>query len=528
MSGPVAPPPATGGVTAATGTGPLVSNATVLEIPDDFPPLENGALLSARVVARPKAGEIVVETPQGPLTLGTAVDTRIGDRIALLVVGTSPRLQVAISAAEASGTSPGRSESSGASSFVSSRGDITTLTTGTVVSATVTGAATTFDVPPGAAHTREAMSADSPPSRISASFAGGAALSPSKATGSTGSSPSPPAGPPSAKAADAGVPTAAPENGSPALTKGTAVSLRIVSLFLPGAARTSTTSAGEGGETRTFLATVVGRDGGGRPVVQTEIGELTLATHDALPRGTQLVLALVGRPRSPDAESASASLLGPRWETLARAIETLRQADPAAARTFLAQTMPQPGARLTPGLLFFIAAVLNGDLRRWLGEDATRSLERNANRVLERLKDDFREMRRMATDAGGQEWRTFLIPVASSQGLEQVRVFIRDDRGDPEEEDEANDPGTRFVIEVDFSRLGPFQFDGLTRQRRIDLVVRTRSALPAEMRREITRIYTDIVSALGFGGTIAFQVAASFDLAPLTQVAMDTSREVTA
>src|SRR3546814_1741644 len=40
------------------------------------------------------------------------------------------------------------------------------------------------------------------------------------------------------------------------------------------------------------------------------------------------------------------------------------------------------------GVLFFLSALLTGDLRRWLGEDAARALER-AGPLAGKLDDDF-------------------------------------------------------------------------------------------------------------------------------------------
>jgi hypothetical protein len=113
----------------------------------------------------------------------------------------------------------------------------------------------------------------------------------------------------------------------------------------------------------------------------------------------------------------------------------------------------------------------------------------------------------------------------TNEGLEQIRLFVRDSR-DEEGEAGEQEPGTRFVVEVDFSRLGPFQFDGLSRRKNIDLIVRTQEKLPDDMRRDISRIYGDTVTALGVAGTIAFQVTPAFELNPLHDISGD-SRDIT-
>ena len=127
------------------------------------------------------------------------------------------------------------------------------------------------------------------------------------------------------------------------------------------------------------------------------------------------------------------------------------------------------------------------------------------------------QMQRTATDASSQDWRLFFIPVMTNEGLEQLRLMLRQDEGDGKSPDE--DAGARFLIEVDMSRLGPFQFDGLTRKKHLDLVVRTHAELPPEMREEIRSIFGNTITALGFTGTIAFRAVPKFEIAPVERPA---------
>ncbi|HYM04451.1 MAG TPA: hypothetical protein VET85_15970, partial [Stellaceae bacterium] len=75
--------------------------------------------------------------------------------------------------------------------------------------------------------------------------------------------------------------------------------------------------------------------------------------------------------------------------------------------------------------------------------------------------------------------------------------------------------GTRFVLDVDLSRLGEVQFDGLVRMQRFDLVLRSHRAIDAEMRRDIADVFRDATSAAGLSGDIVFTTASRFAVAPL-------------
>tara|TARA_Y100001968_G_scaffold82404_1_gene73448 strand:+ start:59 stop:772 length:714 start_codon:yes stop_codon:yes gene_type:complete len=228
---------------------------------------------------------------------------------------------------------------------------------------------------------------------------------------------------------------------------------------------------------------------------------------------------MTSAPLAPFDGAEEASLLLKRqWEALRDAIEVLRLSDPAAARTLTQQGLPQGGGPITTGVLFFLSAMMTGDLRRWMGDDAMRALQRTGGNLLERLGRDIGEMQRMATEPSGQEWRSYLIPILVGSDLQQLKLFIRGEKDQDDEDVPGQERDTRFVIEVEFSELGPFQFDGLTGGKNIDLMIRTRKALAERMRNEIRAIFADTVSALGFIGTLNFQQTLTFELNPTREV----------
>ena len=51
--------------------------------------------------------------------------------------------------------------------------------------------------------------------------------------------------------------------------------------------------------------------------------------------------------------------------------------------------------------------MLTGDVRRWIGEDLMRTLQRTGGNLLDRLQRDMGDMRRMANEPAGQEWRSY-------------------------------------------------------------------------------------------------------------------------
>ena len=553
------PPPSSSGPVPQAIPAPTSGTGTLVQLPPNLPPLENGQSLAATVIARAAPGQFQVQLESGvQLTIQTALALANGSSVTLQIQTLGQPPQVAILLGNEGAFAPGGQGQAAAGAPLPGgtpaptiATDTTTLTQGAIVTATVTRVAAAGQ---GAAATagQTAAGATGAPSPTAAA-AGGAtgaaaataapgATSPLAAAASVVTPQSGTTSPAAGTAAGSqtavqsgprtgaqagptagGTPGAAQAATSAALPQGTTVAVRILTIVPPGGSAPSAT-AHPGGTSgaQVVSGTVSGANTAGQTVVQTPIGELTLSANNALPVGSRMILSFAGTPQTPVQIGYDGAPIGlnQQWDALRQAIAALQQNNPAAARTLIQQVLPQPGAQLTSSTLFFLAALIGGDIRRWFGEDTARAMERGG--LLGRIEEEFGRVRGLSSDAGAQDWRTYLIPLMSSSGMEQIKLFVRDDGGKDQDGDADQEPGTRFVVEVEFSHLGPFQFDGLTRRKNIDMIVRTQQALSDDMRRDINRIYTNTVSALGFTGEIAFQVTAAFDLNPLHEIGRDT------
>jgi hypothetical protein len=315
----------------------------------------------------------------------------------------------------------------------------------------------------------------------------------------------------------------APRGPLPAV--GNRIQLRVLRVQAPGGPQSglsagpapgvgaTLTSAGETGSGRTMPAVVTGLTLSGEPVVETPLGILTLGLKAALPSGTRLLLGLTGtgfsQGRTAAAQAANSAALAFGWTALDEALELLQRPDvPATAAPAMTQSIPQPGPRLASTILFFLQALSGGDLRGWLGARAVEALERaGRGDLLSRLNRDFSQLARMSETAGG-DWRLLTVPLLDGSHVQQLRLFVRRRRNPlAGNEAEGADVATRFILDVELSRLGDMQLDGLVRDQRFDLILRTRRLLSDEMRREITGIFNDANGAAGHHGQISFQAS---------------------
>ena len=259
-----------------------------------------------------------------------------------------------------------------------------------------------------------------------------------------------------------------------------------------------------------LTGTVTGKTAAGQPIVHTRAGVMALIVRAPLPEGARVTLEVSAPPvlpKPPDGMPLREGLLLARgWPELSEAVKILAEASPAAAQQLVGSVMPQPGPQLAASILFFLMALHGGDMRGWLGGEAARLLQNARPGIMSRLGEDFSQLARMAEEPVSGEWRVALIPFYSEQELQQLRLYSRPHGGDDEGEGPS---GTRFVIDVDLSRLGRLQIDGLVRDggKHMDLIVRTEAPLPDEMSGDIRIIFQNARELTGFKGGITFQAA---------------------
>lgn len=260
----------------------------------------------------------------------------------------------------------------------------------------------------------------------------------------------------------------------------------------------------------TITATVIATSSRGQPILLTGQEVLTLRGASVAP-GSTVELAVAGlRPTATIAEQT----VGPQsplpsLPELVAAAQTVG----GAAHAALAAAVPQPGPALAGQLLFFLSALqLGGDLRSWIGEPARTTLDRGGRSgPLARLGSELKESaEQSARSASGSEWRAFTMPLSDNGAIQPVRLYVHrreDDGGNGDGEEAGKGRSTRFLVDLDLSRLGRIQLDGLAQPPRFDLILRSDAPLPDAMRGELQGLFASVTTARGLTGAIGFQVA---------------------
>lgn len=262
----------------------------------------------------------------------------------------------------------------------------------------------------------------------------------------------------------------------------------------------------------TMTATLV-QSSGSTTVVATPLGRLALEAQIEEAPGTLLALERLDRPSPPSAKLASSPALGTGWPALDDALRTLDRAAPELAASLRADLSPISAPRLTATLMFYMGILRGG--AAWPGDQLGSALAGAGRGDLRaRLAKDMDDLRAQARESGRGEWRILTLPLLDEGAIRPIRLYLRggSDEGDGSGREER---GARFVVDLDLSRLGPLQLDGLVRRGRFDLVLRSHIPIATDMKAELGTIFRASLESAGFAGDIAFVTTPRFPVTPL-------------
>ncbi len=272
----------------------------------------------------------------------------------------------------------------------------------------------------------------------------------------------------------------------------------------------------------------------GVPVVRIADADVQLNIRANLPVGTtvtlevrtqQLTLAPPMAP-APPAALVPLSVAQPGWPALAAAVQMLQRLDPQAAQALM-NAIPDGGPRTAAAMMSFAQALRTGETRQWPGDASLRALERAGPRgahLAGQIAAEVADLGRQARDVG-TEWRALPMPWQADGKIERIRLLMRETDPDAEAEKRKRGGGTRFVIDLDLSRLGPLQVDGMIKPeaRNFDVMIRTKTPLPEEMQRDLAGIFATSNAAMNLVGGLTFQVVKKFPDPSTLRVSQDKS-----
>jgi len=281
--------------------------------------------------------------------------------------------------------------------------------------------------------------------------------------------------------------------------------LKIISVTppgTPGAALPRNALAGE----------VEGLTPGGMPIIKTPQGQsFVLRLPVAIPVGSRIIFeaepmtpaqilsGLKSLPKDGPGQAFD-PLTADAWPALREAMEAATQAAPA-----LRNSLPAPTPQLAPTALLFLAALRLGTIESWLGQNLQMLRQAGKRDLVDQLTDDFGKISDQSKETLPGGWKMISMPLFHDEQLNQMRFFVRrDPQGGQPGEDGAK-PATRFLLNVNLSRMGGLQLDGFIHKKQFDLILRTEEPLQFGIRQELMKKFAAGLAQVSLQGGVSFQ-----------------------
>ncbi len=253
-------------------------------------------------------------------------------------------------------------------------------------------------------------------------------------------------------------------------------------------------------------------------VLHTRVGPVSLNANPSLPPGTFVQLDVLGQlpqQRADFLDQATARhmthflLNGRSWPAFEEAIGVLRESNPQAALQIINTVLPRPDAALAANIMQFLLGIRSGELAAWIGEGPLRILQRDRPDLAGRLRDDFRAIGLINEDTVSGDWRALPVPLANGAEIQQIQLLMRRLGSDEDEDEENSRVGTRFIVDVDLTRMGRVQLDGIVQEghKCFDLVIRSQQRINTNVQNDIRTIFEEAQKITGTTGGLRFQAA---------------------
>ena len=207
------------------------------------------------------------------------------------------------------------------------------------------------------------------------------------------------------------------------------------------------------------------------------------------------------------------------FASLQQVLSALSELDPQLAQQFTQMQIPQPNAQLAGPLLFFLSALKQGDAKGWIGPSISETLTKGGKtELLTRLMRDMNGSTQTERDPAVGDWKSYPLPLHNQGQLQTLTLHVHaDDQHKTTAKQNETSKQVRFLIDMRMSKLGPMQLDGLVRPKKMDMIIRSESALPPGLPQDLRNTYLATIEAIGFTGGLSFQTGRQHWLVPHKQ-----------
>jgi hypothetical protein len=260
-------------------------------------------------------------------------------------------------------------------------------------------------------------------------------------------------------------------------------------------------------------------------LVETAIGTLALPLPAPLPLGVavQLRVSAVAPPQAaphagaahgapepnePVPDTAPPSLI----EELVRALAPAGAGPISEIHQMLAL---QPGDGLAAAIISFLTGMRPSTPQRNADIPSRKALlDAGRKDLVDRLDRAGTEIGTTRPPHGPDGWTVTILPFLGQASVRPMRLYRKRHEDKDAGGKSKGKPSERFMLEVELKRMGPLQFDGLIRERRFDLVVRSRDPFAPPLQKLVEQVFQDGLLLTGWSGEIGFSRIGTFPMVP--------------
>jgi hypothetical protein len=199
------------------------------------------------------------------------------------------------------------------------------------------------------------------------------------------------------------------------------------------------------------------------------------------------------------------------WPAMDDMIQTLSITAPQVAAA-TARMIPNAASPSQAGaaMMFLFAAIRSNDVAGWLGDDAISALRRDSRgmQALTRMGRDIAGLQKTDADPVTQDWKALTLPMMWQNDIHKIHMFYRRQHSDQDDDssDAKKGDSTRFIFDLNLDRMGDMQIDGLMKDKRLDLILRTREkSFSPPMQAHMKGLYVAALENAGMKGVLGFQ-----------------------
>lgn len=201
------------------------------------------------------------------------------------------------------------------------------------------------------------------------------------------------------------------------------------------------------------------------------------------------------------------------WGSISLAMSALLTTASTNAASAFSSRIPnmQNPEQLTSTMFFFLSALKSPQsARTWVGPDVNARLRQiGATKIFEKMDHDFSRISQLNIEQPAGEWRPLLFPMQNGPEITAIPMLIKHLSDEEKEQsertlnnEEEKIKETRFILEVNFSQLGLITIDGILRQNRLDIILKSPEKLPFAIKMKLSRHFSDALHNHNFEGEL--------------------------